>query len=146
MAFTVRCTCESLLVSGLLTISLYASLLNRGVSLMVPMKTKNRPRAKESATMVTVLGEAIFLCVSPRSCASSAQCTLLSETVYSFYPMKMRKGDGLLEHWQIWRHRSFAGSQCSISVADWDRPRCNSTSEFLGSVLKLLYSLNTALR
>lgn len=43
-----------------LTISLYASLLSLGVSLMVPMKTKKRPRAKERATMVTVLGEAIF--------------------------------------------------------------------------------------
>ena len=31
---------------------------------MVPMKTKNKPRAKERATMVTVLGEAIFQAVS----------------------------------------------------------------------------------
>ena len=44
-----------------LTISLYASLLNLGVSLMVPINTKNRPRANERATMVIVLGEAIFI-------------------------------------------------------------------------------------
>lgn len=43
-----------------LTISLYASLLSLGVSLMVPMNTKNKPRAKDRATIVTVLGEAIF--------------------------------------------------------------------------------------
>lgn len=43
-----------------LTISLYASLLSLGVSLMVPMNTKNKPKAKERATMVIVLGEAIF--------------------------------------------------------------------------------------
>lgn len=45
---------------GLLTISLYASLLSLGVSLMVPMNTKNRPSANDRATMVIVLGEAIF--------------------------------------------------------------------------------------
>lgn len=34
---------------------------------MVPMKTKNRPRAKERATMVTVLGEAMLRlpCAAP---------------------------------------------------------------------------------
>jgi len=49
-----------------LTISLYASLLNLGVSLIVPMNTKKRPSAKERATMVIVLGEAIFCKVSLR--------------------------------------------------------------------------------
>lgn len=44
----------------LLTISLYASLLSLGVSLIVPMNTKNKPNAKERATMVIVLGEAMF--------------------------------------------------------------------------------------
>lgn len=49
-----------------LTISPYASLLNLGVSLIVPMNTKKRPSAKERATMVIVLGEAIFGKVSLR--------------------------------------------------------------------------------
>lgn len=48
-------------IDAILTISLYASLLSLGVSLMVPMNTKNKPKAKERATRVTVLGEAIFL-------------------------------------------------------------------------------------
>lgn len=43
-----------------LTISLYASLLSLGVSLMVPINTKNKPRAKDRATIVTVLGEVMF--------------------------------------------------------------------------------------
>lgn len=51
-------------IDAILTISLYASLLSLGVSLMVPMNTKNKPKAKERATRVTVLGEAIFFAFS----------------------------------------------------------------------------------
>lgn len=51
----------------LLTISLYASLLSLGVSLIVPINTKNKPRANERATIVIVLGEAIL---RHRACSS----------------------------------------------------------------------------
>ncbi len=81
-----------------LTISLYASLLNLGVSLIVPMNTKNRPSAKERATMVTVLGETIFGKVSVRL-ASVVPLQLSSLSGWRCW-----RGEGLDEYSQIWLH------------------------------------------
>ena len=88
---------------GLLTISLYASLLNLGVSFIVPMKTKKRPRAKERATIVIVLGEAIFsvvcpgpptnLCVSARPLFSAGLFTKTTGCNV-FSPVNMLRGVG----------------------------------------------------
>lgn len=77
---------------GLLTISLYASLLSLGVSLMVPMNTKNNPRAKDRATMVIVLGDAIF---RHRACSSRFPLKWMRGGRFFFpLPVKMHQGGG----------------------------------------------------
>lgn len=67
---------------------------------MVPMKTKNRPNAKERATSVIVLGEAIsFLLAAPGASERN--------------DWKMHQGGGLLEAPQTWRR---AGPICGADA------------------------------
>lgn len=88
-------------IDAILTISLYASLLSLGVSLMVPIKTKNKPKANESATRVTVLGEAILL---PSVWSRCFPSDLSEKRTVSTERRVSQVGGGLLEGRQTWRN------------------------------------------
>lgn len=79
---------------------------------MVPMKTKNRPNAKERATSVIVLGEAIsFLLPAPGASDSN-------DWESHGFPGKMHQGDGLLRARQTWR-RAGPRSAAHLRQASW---------------------------
>lgn len=79
---------------------------------MVPMKTKNRPNAKDRATSVIVLGEAIS------SLLAAPGASERNDWESHGFPGKMHQGDGLLEARQTWR-RAGPRSAAHLRPASW---------------------------